>query len=68
MSSLDSKAAFRARALEFELASDVLEKLASAKLDSFGALAFVGPLQSGTSDESPLIEALKTALGEAPSR
>ena len=67
MTSLDSKAAFRARAEELELEDGVLKKLEAAKLDSFGSLAFIGPLQAGNADEQCLIDALKAALGADPS-
>ena len=61
MSSLDSRAAFKARAEELSLEDDTYKKLVTAKLDTFGALAFIGPLQAGSADETPLIEALKSA-------
>ena len=67
MSSLDSKAAFKARADELELDGGVYQKLLTAKVDTFGALAFIGPLQAGNSDEQCLIDMLKSALGADPS-
>ncbi|CAE7805718.1 unnamed protein product [Symbiodinium sp. CCMP2592] len=66
MSSLDSKAAFKARALELNFTEETLAKLAAINVDTFGALAFIGPLQAGTTDEGPLISMLKRALGSAP--
>ncbi|CAE7236604.1 unnamed protein product, partial [Symbiodinium microadriaticum] len=66
MSSLDSRAAFKARALELNLPEDLITKLAAINVDTFGALAFIGPLQAGTTDEGPLISTLKRALGSAP--
>ncbi|CAE7270056.1 SLC24A2 [Symbiodinium sp. CCMP2592] len=66
MSSLDSKAAFKARAIELNFPEETLTKLAAINVDTFGALAFIGPLQAGTTDESPLISMLKRALGSAP--
>lgn len=66
MSSLDSKAAFKARALELNFPEAVLAKLAAINVDTFGALAFIGPLQAGTTDEGPLIATLKRALGTPP--
>ena len=66
MSSLDSRAAFKARTEELSLEDDIYKKLVTAKLDTFGALAFIGPLQAGNADETPLIEALKSALGGDP--
>ena len=66
MSSLDSRAAFKARALELNLPEDLLTKLAAINVDTFGALAFIGPLQAGTTDEGPLLSTLKRALGSAP--
>ncbi|OLP75775.1 hypothetical protein AK812_SmicGene44377 [Symbiodinium microadriaticum] len=66
MSSLDSRAAFKARALELNLPEDLITKLAAINVDTFGALAFIGPLQAGTTDEGPLISMLKRALGSAP--
>ena len=67
MSSLDSRAAFKARAEELSLEDDKYKKLVAAKLDTFGALAFIGPLQAGNADETPLVEALKSALSGDPS-
>ncbi|CAE7385655.1 unnamed protein product [Symbiodinium sp. CCMP2592] len=66
MSSLDSKAAFKARAIELNFPEETLTKLAAINVDTFGALAFIGPLQAGTTDEGPLISMLKRALGSAP--
>ncbi|CAE7391205.1 unnamed protein product, partial [Symbiodinium microadriaticum] len=61
-----SEAAFKARALELNLPEDLITKLAAINVDTFGALAFIGPLQAGTTDEGPLISMLKRALGSAP--
>ena len=66
MSSLDSRAAFKARALELNLPEDLITKLAAINVDTFGALAFIGPLQAGATDEGPLLSTLKRALGSAP--
>ena len=66
MSNLDSKAAFQAAAVQLSLEEDVLKKLVEAKVDTFGALAFIGPLQAGNSDEQCLIDMLKSALGADP--
>ena len=67
MSSLDSRAAFKARALELNFPEEALAKLAAVHVDTFGSLAFIGPLSAGNSDEGPLVATLKRALGQAPS-
>ncbi|CAE7214548.1 unnamed protein product [Symbiodinium sp. CCMP2456] len=54
MSSLDSKAAFKARALELNFPEAVLAKLAAINVDT------------PTTDEGPLIATLKRALGTPP--
>ena len=66
MSNLDSKAAFQAAAVQLSLEEDVFKKLVEAKVDTFGVLAFIGPLQAGNSDEQCLIDMLKSALGADP--
>ncbi|CAE7625805.1 unnamed protein product [Symbiodinium sp. CCMP2592] len=58
-------AAFKARAIELNFPEETLKKLAAINVDTFGALAFIGPLQAGTTDEGPLISMLKRALGSA---
>ena len=65
---LDSTAAFASRARELGLEEAVLKKLTAAKVDTFGALAFVSNYQIGQSDEGPLVKALSTALGKEPTQ
>ena len=62
VASLDSKAAFKARALELNFPEESFNKLAAINVDTLGALAFVGPLQAGTTDEGPLVNTPKRAL------
>jgi len=65
-STLDSEAAFQARAKELGLKAEVLQKLKDGNIKTFGSLAFASPYQVGQPDESPLIEALTAILGRAP--
>ena len=65
-STLDSEAAFQARAKELGLKDDVIQKLKEGNISSFGNLAFASPYQIGQADEGPLVEALTAILGRAP--
>ncbi|CAE6911825.1 gpt [Symbiodinium sp. CCMP2592] len=61
-STLDSAAAFHARALEIGLPADFLKLLEDGGVTTMGTLAFISPFQVGHSDEKPLIDALKTVV------
>ena len=65
-STLDSEAAFQARAKELGLKDDVIQKLKEGNISSFGNLAFASPYQIGQADEAPLVEALTAILGRSP--
>ncbi|CAE7725435.1 unnamed protein product [Symbiodinium sp. CCMP2592] len=61
-STLDSAAAFHARALEIGLTAEFLKLLEDGGVTTMGTLAFISPFQVGHSDEKPLIDALKTVV------
>ncbi|CAE7297403.1 unnamed protein product [Symbiodinium sp. CCMP2592] len=61
-STLDSAAAFHARALEIGLPADFLKLLEDGGVTTTGTLAFISPFQVGHSDEKPVIDALQTVV------
>ena len=65
MSALESRASFRARALEIGMQSDFVDLLVKSGIDSFGRLAFVCPSVAGSSDDRPLITAIEARISRS---
>ena len=63
-STLESEAAFSARAAELGVADEIQDVLKRNRVTSFGALAIVSAQQIGSSDETPLWAAMKALAGE----
>jgi hypothetical protein len=66
MSTVESEAAFSARALSIGLHSDVLKLLRDGGLDTFGKYAYSSAYTPGSSDEKPFVQLLTTILGRDP--
>ena len=62
MASLDSKAAFKERALAIGISPDHVEKFSAAGLDTFGSFAFSIPYHPTASDETALIKFVSDTL------
>eukprot|EP00435_Cladocopium_sp_Y103_P051676 s1612_g16.t1 len=60
---MESKASFKARALEIGIESDVLDRLIAAGLTSFSKLAYVCAVNPSSGDDSKLKKALEDLLG-----
>ena len=60
---MDSKASFRARALEVGLEAEVVDKLITQGLSSFNKLAFVCSVNPSSGDDTKLKQALEGLLG-----
>lgn len=67
MSGLESKASFRARAIEIGAESTYVDALEAAGVDSFGKLAFICGSNPASGDDTPLTQAVTDLLGTAPS-
>ena len=63
MTMLDSKAVFKARALNIGLRESELEVMKAKNWDSYGSLAFASSFQPGQVDETPLLKAAATICG-----
>ena len=64
---VESSAAFRARAAAMKIPDVEVTKLADQGVDSFAAYAFFVPYNPLAPDDVPLVAALTTVLGQAPS-
>lgn len=62
----ESKAVFKSRALEVGIEEADLDLLEAGNVSTFGQFAFVCPFAPGSTDESPLVDALSAILGTAP--
>ena len=63
---MDSSAAFRERASKLGLPEASVNRLADAKLATFGQFAFISSFQPGSADEQPLVDALTKVLTVTP--
>jgi len=63
MAGLESAPAFIDRAKQIGISEDLLGKLTSKNLDTYGKLAFVCSSKPSSGDDTPLFDALKTLLG-----
>ena len=60
---MESKASFKARALEIGIAENTLERLIAAGLNSFSKLAYVCAVNPASGDDSKLKKAIEDLLG-----
>ena len=60
---MDSKASFRARALEIGIEAEAVDKLVAAGLSSFSKLAYVCAVNPSSGDDTKFKQALETLLG-----
>ena len=63
---IDSKIAFRNRALELGVTADDIDSLSDAGISSYATFAHCCNFQPGQSDDLALIQFLTTALGAEP--
>ncbi|CAJ1416398.1 unnamed protein product [Effrenium voratum] len=66
MSYSDSEAVFRNRCAAVLLASDVVDALVAGGITTLARLAFCSSYVPGSTDEGPLVEAIKKCLGRDP--
>jgi hypothetical protein len=66
MTTVESEAAFAARALTIGLEPTVLEKIKQGGLNTFGKFAYSCAYQPGSSEEKPFVDLLTTVLGAQP--
>lgn len=60
---MESKASFKARALEIGIAEDTIECVITAGLNSFSKLAYVCAVNPASGDDSKLKKAIEDLLG-----
>eukprot|EP00435_Cladocopium_sp_Y103_P012896 s199_g3.t1 len=64
---MESKASFKARALEIGIATETVDKLIAAGLNSFSKLAYICAVNPASGDDAKLKKALEDMLGTAVS-